>query len=434
MAEKTRHWLKKKKKKQADGKFHRSMITEEHVSIVAEPGSSYFGHISTSGGSSKVVTEELLAYLDERDVDKSAIKAVGCDGTAVNTGTRGGIIRLLEMTLNRPLQWFICQLHANELPLRHLFQHLDGPTTGPRGFSGPIGKSLQNCEKLPIVDFEPLHCDLPTGINSDHLSTDQRYLFDICTAVSTGVCPVDLSLRNPGLINHSRWLTMANRVLRLYVATTTPSEELVKLVTFIVTVYAPMWFEIKQAWSCKDGARHVYNTIAKSRYLGDDLQKVVDPVIQRNAFFSHPENLLLAMLTDEKPAMRELAMRRILKARKQPSTNKVRSFSVPVLNFEATSYLEMIDWQTIPVTEPPVTREIDDNTLLRLIREDDTPVLEFARYPCHTQAVERHIKLVTEASASVCGPESREQLTSEFCKHIAGSAGKFYNSQFFNCN
>ena len=114
------------------------------------------------------------------------------------------------------------------------------------------------------------------------------------------------------------------------------------------------------------------------------------------------------MLTDEKPAMRELAMRRILKARKQPSTNKVRSFSVPVLNFEATSYLEMIDWQTIPVTEPPVTREIDDNTLLRLIREDDTPVLEFARYPCHTQAVERHIKLVTEASASVCGPESRE--------------------------
>ena len=101
MAEKTRHWLKKK---QADGKFHRSMITEEHVSIVAEPGSSYFGHISTSGGSSKVVTEELLAYLDERDVDKSAIKAVGCDGTAVNTGTQGGIIRLLEMTLKAPKQ------------------------------------------------------------------------------------------------------------------------------------------------------------------------------------------------------------------------------------------------------------------------------------------------------------------------------------------
>ena len=31
-------------------------------------------------------------------------------------------------------------------------------------------------------------------------------------------------------------------------------------------------------------------------------------------------------------------------------------------------------------------------------------------------------------------PITQEQLTSEFCKHIAGSGGKFYNSQFFNCN
>ena len=86
-----------------------------------------------------------------------AVGHVGCDGTAVNTGIRGGIIRLLEEALNRPLEWFVCQLHANELPLKHL----DGPTTGPQGFSSPIGKSLKNCEKLPIVDFEPLNCVLP---------------------------------------------------------------------------------------------------------------------------------------------------------------------------------------------------------------------------------------------------------------------------------
>jgi hypothetical protein len=49
---------------------------------------------------------------------------------------------------------------------------------------------------------------------------------------------------------------------------------------------------------------------------------------------------------------------------------------------------------------------IDDDTLLTMIREEDTPRLDFARYPCHTQAVERHIKLVTEASEVVCGPEN----------------------------
>ena len=127
-----------------------------------------------------------LKWLDKKNVDQSAINMikavghVGCDGTAVNTGIRGGIIRLLEVALNRPLQWFVYQFHANlnELPLKHL----DGPTTGPRGFSSlimPIGKSLANCEKLPIVDFEPLNCVLPPSINSDDLSTDQKYLFDM---------------------------------------------------------------------------------------------------------------------------------------------------------------------------------------------------------------------------------------------------------------
>ena len=75
--------------------------------------------------------------------------------------------------------------------------------------------------------------------------------------------------------------------------------------------------------------------------------KVVDPVIKRNAFFSHPENLLLAMRTDERPDIRELALRRILKSRRMKRTSSARSFCVPVLNFEATSYIDMIDWLKI---------------------------------------------------------------------------------------
>ena len=65
----------------------------------------------------------------------------------------------------------------------------------------------------------------------------------------------------------------------------------------------------------------------------------------------------------------------------------------------------MIDWQKTPMTEPPIVMDIDEDTLLTMIREYDTPRLDFARYPCHTQAVERHIKQVTEASELACGPE-----------------------------
>jgi len=77
-----------------------------------------------------------------RYTNLDSLIAVGCDGTNVNTGNAGGIIALLEKHLNKPLQWLVCQLHANELPLRHLLKYLDGETCGPRAFKGVIGKQL----------------------------------------------------------------------------------------------------------------------------------------------------------------------------------------------------------------------------------------------------------------------------------------------------
>jgi len=41
---------------------------------------------------------------------------IGCDGTVVNTGIKGGVFRRIEIAQNKPMQWIMCQLHANELP------------------------------------------------------------------------------------------------------------------------------------------------------------------------------------------------------------------------------------------------------------------------------------------------------------------------------
>ena len=53
---------------------------------------------------------------------------IGCDGTATMTGSSRGCIASLEKLLQRPLQWTICLLHCNELPLRQVFMDLDGIT------------------------------------------------------------------------------------------------------------------------------------------------------------------------------------------------------------------------------------------------------------------------------------------------------------------
>jgi hypothetical protein len=205
---------------------------------------------------------------------------------------------------------------------------------------------------------------------------------------------------------HSRWLTTANRILRLYISTKNPVQTLQLLAKFIVQVYAPVWFGIKTTPSCKDGAKHVWLTINLSRALPEEVRAVIDPVIQRNAYFAHPENLLLAMAFDERDHVRQLALRRILKARQQQRTG-VRKFVIPQISFEAADYTELISWMDVDVTEPPLFSQIPTNEISGRIFETNDALLPLINVPCHTQAVERHVKLVTEASQSVCGERAR---------------------------
>ena len=106
---------------------------------------------------------------------------------------------------------------------------------------------------------------------SDDLSTDQKYLLEIWTAVVTGTCSEDLARRNPGILSHARWLTTANRILRLYVTTENPTSQLQVLATYVSKVYAPMWFVIKVNSSCKDATRHLWKLIQHSRSLPNDV-------------------------------------------------------------------------------------------------------------------------------------------------------------------
>ncbi|GBL75271.1 hypothetical protein AVEN_194497-1 [Araneus ventricosus] len=107
---------------------------------------------------------------------------------------------------------------------------------------------------------------------------------------------------------HAQWLTRANRILSLYISMESPSENLVILATYVVKVYAPNSFAIKIHTYCKNEARHLFKLIAATRYLPTELKAKIDLVIQRNIYFAHPENLLIAMLTDSEPHIRESAV------------------------------------------------------------------------------------------------------------------------------
>jgi hypothetical protein len=162
---------------------------EEQYSLVKEPLSCYIGHVTPSSVSGEDISESIYNYVtDEVPGGFNSVLVLGCDGTPVNTGVHNGVLRLLELKLGKSVQWVVCLLHFNELPLRHLFQFLDSRTSGPSSYS--------DCELLPLVKFEPINCTL-SSIDLSILSKDQKYLMDIAIAISSGNCPADLAIRNP---------------------------------------------------------------------------------------------------------------------------------------------------------------------------------------------------------------------------------------------
>ena len=178
-----------------------------------------------------------------------------------------------------------------------------------------------------------------------------------------------------------------------------------------MTVYVPLWFKIKVQSSFTYGAKLVFETMVGAKDLTEDIQEIVFPSIERNAFFSHPENVIYSMIHDENITIRKLGWRKILKAREQENfpRNPVRVFELPKLIKNCESYYSMIEWPKY-YAEPPLTRSIPLDIIRNGVETGSIEVQLPTDIPCHTQSVERHKKLVSEDSRKVCGFEARDGM------------------------
>ena len=129
------------------------------------------------------------------------------------TGKSKGFFASLETLIGRPLQWVICLLHLNELPLRPVFQNLDGVTSGPDSFTEPIGRQFNGAvSEWKVVKFKSIpNPKFPVIPNSlmDDSSCDQYYAYRICSAAILGTVDANLEFLEIGGLNHSRRLTLS---------------------------------------------------------------------------------------------------------------------------------------------------------------------------------------------------------------------------------
>lgn len=426
-----------------NGVKRRKVELEEHYSIVEEPESRFIGHVTPKQGTGLGVALALYDKMVELNALHS-VKVLGADGTNVIVGWKKGVMTFVERFRGEEVQRLICLLHGNELTLRAPGKKYLGKTSGPYTFQGPLNEDLQDphLTERPIVKFKKIETD--GGYECDEailrdLSTDQKYLLEMCKGVIAGKIDESLAGRQPGKRGHARWLTLANGLLRVYVSTENPSKELVSMVNIILKHYGKMWFHIRKNSKCTDGSKNVFKMIELLRDLPLEDQLIMQKPLQHNAHFAHTEWVLLTMLVDESRSIRERAVKTILNLRVKkrpkllaeisemnqgededvteneeesevveneviiPKMHEVRIWRVPKLNFEASSYVEMTDWSK-DVHEPPLVKHLSDDELIQCI---EVP-LEVPNYPCHTQMVERAVKNVTEAAGLVVGQNERD--------------------------
>ena len=223
-----------------------------------------------------------------------------------------------------------------------------------------------------------------------------------------------LSQLSIGPLAHSRWLTLGCRVLRLYVSKEKPSFNLCLLANFCILVYFPCYFYIKCHPKVTDGPSNllkIFNSITK--FPNRQVREIALKTAQRNAFFAHSENVLLAMLSDTNSVQnRATAVRKIIEVRKNIKDNdKVREFKVPDVIPNAKTIAKMISMRVDDISEPPYTMNMPVYEIEAFIENP----LDLAQ-PCHNQAVERHVKLVTEASAATSNFSRRDGMTRQKIK------------------
>ena len=373
---------------------------------MSEPGGNYLTHVTPEGGTGRAIARELVDLVRERNID---LVVMGMDGTSVNTGIHNGAIRLTELELMLAVQHIICLLHLNELPLRHLFYDLDGVTTGPDTFKGDLGKELaKDVWKEKIVSFPTVQGKLPE-ISQEQLketSRDQRLLYQLASALQSGVVPDKLAGATIGPMMHARWLTFACRILRKALSTKKPTKKLSKILAFVMNFYVPAWFRIKFSPHCQSGAIHFHYLVELAQDLEAGTKAIVQKVLCDNPYFAHPENVVIALLADQREEVRRRGVLYIMKAREDfDQESHPRQFFPPKINLEAESYWHLVNWEQEQSTEPPLTMKMSKDEILRGLEE---PIV-LPNYPCHTQSVERTVPVVTESCLQKVGYTGRHQ-------------------------
>lgn len=454
-------------KTKRDGKMIVDRSTEfENIILVEQPHDRYLGFVSMTQSDAQTIFDEIKKFLLVNKIDLANLIAIGSDGAATNVGVDNGVIKKFEDYLNCPLHRIICLLHLLELLIKAMIIYFYGSTKAPSKFTGQINEKLTDCDKWDVVDFVafPLE-NMPLISNNGMISTfdssklikDQKLLFDLAEAVSTGHASINLARRKPGSLSNIRWTTYAARFLRLYISTKSPSFKLISMINFIQKIYVPMLLSIKCYPEWIYAPKHIFNILSHSQNLPMDQFTVIKERIQFNSYFVHSESILLAMISDKDKTIRNTAYEMIITLRNRDAQtlgSAVRTYTKPKIYMKhpdsvgfiptdlchnPTHYSELLNWNDMEAMhEPPFLKRLPLDELNRYMRSD-AEIINIPPIPAHSQATEHNVQLVKSVITKYVGHETQEariqtkirarSLNREFNQHYRKSLYESYQSE-----
>ena len=400
-----------------------------------------------------VISTELYKIL-EKYGSLDDLLALSVDNENKNTGRNHGIIRLMELQLGRPLTWICCILHEMEVVFRHIFEEVDGKASGPQSYTGKIGKIISAKDdswktKSFMKNFEARE-GLVEETDYKYANNDIQLLYLFCMLVQKGPNSKYRDIlfkfigenkfainRIPGLISLARWITTATNILCLYV-TTDPIEygedydKLVFMVDVIIRFYFVIIDRIHKNSHVSNGSKLFHEAMTLARdVLDDENWEKSEKVFLNNAYWAVYESIILAMSKDEDIKKRKVAAQEIKDAwerrqatikailkrcpnEEKPETKmKVRKFEIleKLIDTKADDYSKMLPFdklgsrqKTIPPLILDSVKKLGIKEVVRLIIDGSLPMVDV---PCHSQAVERNVKLNSEACEAVSGKENQ---------------------------
>ena len=248
-------------------------------------------------------------------------------------------------------------------------------------------------------------CNLSIELSEEFiedLGNDQRLLYEYYKAVTTGKISEKWLGRRIGPMTEARWMTRSIRVLALYTRKQNPSDSLIDLVKFIIHIYVPGWFSIKQS------KLHIIPSVIFSliqtskKELPSDIQITLLNSVQNSCYVFLKQNFIYCLLKDLDPYVREMGQLAVTACRSGSNISNAKV--IPPINMNSDHWSHLISLDALGrEDEPPCTRLIACSDLRDIA--DSLP-----DFPSNSCSVERAVRLVSQASKMVYGEANRHQL------------------------